>query len=227
MHTIQPQRFRRFSQLQCHSIAQSLTSPLGSQIAKRVNSRRSHRATNHKWLLISRSTAPEGGFTLSEVLVAIILTTTFVAVAMQGMVVAMLLKAKALQVAEANRWVQADIEQVRSQIAINQLPMGTQRVRCHPASADLGFADLIRDNLAGGNVTGIADYSLTPLLTTSQTSRTFQIARTLSIPSTPDNPNAKILGIQYTVTPTTGSSLEQPILHLYTEVIPDAAFQCQ
>ena len=176
--------------------------------------------------MISR-VAPEGGFTLSEVLVAIILTTTFVAVAMQGMVVAMLLKSKALQSAEANRWVQADIEQTRSQITINRLPIGTQRVRCHPTSADLGFADLVRDILAGGNVTGSADYSLPPLLATSQTSRTFQIARTLSIPATPDNPNAKILGIQYTVTPTTGGSLEQPILHLYTEVIPDAAFQCQ
>ena len=108
-----------------------------------------------------------------------------------------------------------------------KLPMGTQRVRCHPASADLGFADLIRDNLAGGNVTGIGDYSLAPLLATSRTSKTFQIARTLSIPTTPDNPNAKILGIQYTVTPTSGGSLEQPILHLYTEVIPDAALQCQ
>jgi Prokaryotic N-terminal methylation motif len=197
MHTIQPQRFRLFSHHQC------------------------------KWWPIARSITQERGFTLSEVLVAILLTTTFVAVAMQGMVVAMLLKSKSLQVAEANRWIQADLEQIRSQIAINQLPMGTQRARCHPASADLGFADSIRDNLAGGNVAGSADYSLPPLLVTSQTSKTFEIARTLSIPATPENSNAKILGIQYTVTPTTGGSLEQPILHLYTEVIPDAAFQCQ
>jgi type II secretory pathway pseudopilin PulG len=170
---------------------------------------------------------PEAGFTLSEVLVAILLTTIFVAVAMQGMVVAMLLKAKALHVSEANRWVQADIEQMRSQIAINQLPMGTQRPRCHPLGIELGFADLVRDILAGGNVTGSADYNLALLSVTSQTGKTFQIARTLSIPATPENPDAKILGIQYTVTPTTGGNLEQPILHLYTEVIPDAAFQCQ
>jgi hypothetical protein len=146
---------------------------------------------------------------------------------MQGMVVAMLLKTKALHISEANRWVQADIEQMRSQIAINQLPMGTQRPRCHPISADLGFADLVRDLLAGGNVVGVADYSLVPLVATSQTGKTFQITRTLSIPATLENPDAKILGIQYTVTPTTGGNLEQPILHLYTEVIPDAAFQCQ
>ncbi len=225
MHTIQPQRFRLFSQFQPRkSTTPRLKSPLGSSILT-PNRAASNRSNPNYWL-IHPSTASESGFTLSEVLVAIILTTTFVAVAMQGMVVAMLLKSKALHVAEANRWIQADLEQIRAQIAIN-LPIGTHRPRCHPASADLGFADLIRDNLAGGNVTGIADYNLTPLLATSQTSKTFQIARTLSIPAATENSNAKILGIQYTVTPTTGGNLEQPILHLYTEVIPDAAFQCQ
>jgi type II secretory pathway pseudopilin PulG len=168
-----------------------------------------------------------GGFTLSEVLVAIILTTTFIAVALQGMVVAMLLKSKTLQVAEANRWVQQDLEQIRSQLAPNILTIDPHRARCYPASSDLGFADLIRDNLAGTNITGITDHNLTNLLKTSQTGKTFQIARTLNIPATPENSYAKILGIKYTVTPTNGSNLEQPILHFYTEVMPDVALQCQ
>jgi type II secretory pathway pseudopilin PulG len=197
MSTIDPQRFQLFSH---------------------------HRS---KWRSIDRSQTTEAGFTLSEVLVAILITTTFVAVAMQGMVVAMLINSKALQAAEANRWVQADLEQMRSQITLNHLPMGTQRARCHPLSADLGFADLVRDNLAGGNVTGVADYSLATLVATSQTGKTFQVARTLSIPATPENTKSKFLGIQYTVTPTNGGNLEQPILHFYTEVMPDAALQCQ
>jgi prepilin-type N-terminal cleavage/methylation domain-containing protein len=180
-----------------------------------------------KCWLISRSQTQARGFTLSEVLVAILITTIFVAVAMQGMVVAMLLKSKALQIAEANRWVQADLEQIRSQITLQQLPLGTNRARCHPATSDLGFADLVRDNLAGANVTGVADYSLANLVATSQTGKTFQIARTLGIPATPENTEAKILGIEYTVTPTHGGNLEQPILHFYTEVMPDAALQCQ
>ena len=180
-----------------------------------------------KWRSIDYAQTQEGGFTLSEVLVAILLTTTFVAVAMQGMVVAMLLKSKALQIAEANRWVQADLEQIRSQINLSQLPLGINRARCHPLSTDLGFADLVRDNLAGGNITGTADYHLTNLVATSQTGKTFQIARTVSIPSTPENTEAKILGIQYTITPSNGGNLEQPILHFYTEVMADAALQCQ
>lgn len=183
--------------------------------------------SQYRWRLTNRCHTPEGGFTLSEVLVAILITTTFVAVAMQGMVVAMLLKSKALQTSEANRWVHADVEQIRSQITPTQLPWSTNQVRCYPADAEAGFADLIRDNLARGNVTGTANYSLAATNQTSQTGKTFQIARTLSIPSTPENAEFKILGIQYTVTPTSGGNLEQPILHFYTEVMPDAALQCQ
>ncbi|AFY95548.1 hypothetical protein Cha6605_4630 [Chamaesiphon minutus PCC 6605] len=169
----------------------------------------------------------EGGFTLSEVIVAILLTTTFVAVALQGMVVAMLLKSRSLQLAEANRWIQADLEQMRSQLTLTQIPLSLHQSRCHPATIDSGFADLVRDNLAGDNITGAADYQLPPLLANSQTGKTFQIARKLRIPSSPENSKAKLLGIQYTVTPTSGASLERSILHFYTEVIPDAAFQCQ
>jgi Tfp pilus assembly protein FimT len=179
-----------------------------------------------EWLT-NRSQPQEAGFTLSEVLVAILLVTTFVAVAMQGLVVAMLLKSKALQIAEANRWVQADLEQIRSQIALSQLPLIPNQLRCHPTSIDAGFADLIRDNLAKGDVTGADDYSLIPLVETSQMGKTFQIARTVSIPPTPENTQAKILGIQYIVTPSNGITLQQPILHFYTEVMPDAALYCQ
>jgi hypothetical protein len=171
--------------------------------------------------------AQTGGFTLSEVLLAILLTTIFVAVALQGMVVAMLLKSKALHMAEADRWVQADLEQIRSQLTVTQLPFAPNRLRCHPTSIDLGFADLVRDRLARGNVTGTADYPLATLVATSRTGKTFQIARTVSIPITPENPDAKILGIQYTVTPTNRGSLEPPIFHIYTEVMADAALQCQ
>jgi hypothetical protein len=176
---------------------------------------------------INRLRVVEAGFTLSEVILAILITTLFVAVGLQGMVVAMLLKSKALHLAEASRWVQADIEQSRSQLTLAQMPISTNRARCRPASADLGFADLVRDNLAGGNVTGIANYQLAAVVATSQTGKTFQIDRIASIPITPENTQAKILGIEYTVTPRNGGSLEEPILHIYTEVIPDAAFQCQ
>lgn len=180
-----------------------------------------------KCRFINLSQTAEQGFTLSEVLIAILLATIFVAVALQGLVVAMLLKSKSFQVAEANRWVQADLEQIRSQITLSQLPISPNRSRCHPVNIDEGFADLIRDNLAKGNVTGAANYHLPPIVATSKMGKTFQIARTLSIPATPENTQAKILGIQYTISPNQGGTLGQSILHVYTEVMPDAALQCQ
>ncbi len=202
----------------CQFLMHTLHQPQRSQLS----------APSHStWLRDRHAKTLEGGFTLSEVLVAILITTIFVAVALQGMVVAILLKSKALHLAEANRWVQADLEQIRSQVTLSQLPFGANSARCHPTSADAGFADLVRDSLAGGNVTGTADYSLASALQTSQTGKTFQIARTLSIPLAPENAAAKILGIEYTITPMTGVNLEQPILHFYTEVLPDAALQCQ
>lgn len=205
MHTNQPQRYSIlwYSQWQRRSIP------------------------NNRDAATQCSQAQTGGFTLSEVLLAILITTIFVAVAMQGMVVAMLLKSKALHMAEADRWVQADLEQIRSQLTVSQLPFAVNRLRCHPNSSDLGFADLVRDTLAGGNVTGTTDHTLVTLVATSRTGKTFQIARTLNIPIAPENPDAKILGIQYTVTPTVGGNLAQPISHIYTEVMADAALGCQ
>lgn len=176
---------------------------------------------------IHRRSTAQAGFTLTEVLVAILLTTTFVAVALQGMVVAMLLKSKALQVAEATRWVQMDLESIRSKTTLTQLPLAGNKSRCYPISTDLGFADIIRDHLAGSDITGIVDYPLPTYDETSKTGKTFQINRIVSIPQTTENADGKMLGIQYVIVPTNGTTVEQPILHFYTEVMADAALQCQ
>jgi hypothetical protein len=180
-----------------------------------------------KCVPIAPSQAAEAGFTMSEVLVAILLTTTFVAVALEGMVVAILLKSKALQIAEADRWVQTDIESIRAQITLSQFPLGDNSSKCHPASIDRGFAAAIGDNLAGGSMGGSIDRTLPPLTATSKTGKKFQIVRTISIPNTAENTQFKILGIQYLVIPTMGTNLEQPIFQSYTEVMPNAALQCQ
>ncbi len=58
---------------------------------------------------------PEQGFTLVEVLVAILITTIFVSIAMQSMVIAAVFKARARQFSEATTWIQEDLENVRFQ----------------------------------------------------------------------------------------------------------------
>ncbi len=57
------------------------------------------------------------GFTLVEVLVAILLTTIFVAVAMQAVVLATVFKVRARKIAEATVWIQEDLEKVKNEAA--------------------------------------------------------------------------------------------------------------
>lgn len=57
----------------------------------------------------------EQGFTLVEVLVAILIATIFITVAMQMMVIASVFKVKAQENTEATTWIQEDLETVRYQ----------------------------------------------------------------------------------------------------------------
>lgn len=59
----------------------------------------------------------EQGFTLIEVLVAILLTTLFVAVAMQAIVSAAVFKVRAQEFSEATNWIREDLETVKSNAA--------------------------------------------------------------------------------------------------------------
>lgn len=60
---------------------------------------------------------PNQGFTLVEVLVAILITTLFVSVAMQSMVIAAIFKARAQEFSEATTWIQEDLENIKYQAA--------------------------------------------------------------------------------------------------------------
>ncbi len=53
------------------------------------------------------------GFTLVEVLVAILITTLFVGVAMQSIVIAVIFKARAQESVKATTWIQEDLEGVK------------------------------------------------------------------------------------------------------------------
>ena len=64
----------------------------------------------------------EQGFTLAEVLIAIIITTLFVGVTMQGMVIAVLFRVKAQEYTEATSWIQEDLEDVKYKADNFQFP---------------------------------------------------------------------------------------------------------
>ncbi|HEY9781686.1 MAG TPA: prepilin-type N-terminal cleavage/methylation domain-containing protein [Leptolyngbyaceae cyanobacterium] len=58
------------------------------------------------------------GFTLVEVLVAILITTIFISVAMQAIVIAAVFKVRARQYSEATNWIQEDLESVRQRTSV-------------------------------------------------------------------------------------------------------------
>jgi prepilin-type N-terminal cleavage/methylation domain-containing protein len=68
-------------------------------------------------MLKPKSSKQEQGFTLIEVLVAILIATIFVTVSMQMMVIAAMFKARAQENAEATNWIQEDLENLRYQAA--------------------------------------------------------------------------------------------------------------
>lgn len=67
----------------------------------------------------------EQGFTLIEVLVAILIATIFITVAMQMIVIATVFKAKAQENSEATTWIQEDLENVRYEAGKLQFPLRT------------------------------------------------------------------------------------------------------
>lgn len=163
----------------------------------------------------------EQGFTLTEVLVAILITTVFVATAMQAVVIAAVMRVKAKEYSEASAWIQENLEDVRYQASQYQ-----NTARCSPASPgpNNGYADGLRDKISNIDPE-TTDNEVLPESNTISTTKTGSTGKTYTLQrvTTPSNVSPyNTLQISYTVLPASGSS----IADLYTEVIPDAAFKC-
>jgi type II secretory pathway component PulJ len=79
-----------------------------------------------------KSSNSEQGLTLVEVLLAVVISTIFITVAMQMMAVAAIFKARAQQNAEATTWIQEDLETVRFEAS----QIGLKNVESMKSSAD-------------------------------------------------------------------------------------------
>lgn len=151
------------------------------------------------------------GFTLIEVLVAILVSSAFIGVVMQLMVSAIALKVTARQRSEIINWIQEDLEAVRYQAGI----VPQDNTKCNsPSPYTNGYAAALQTVIGGANPT---------LPTRTFYNRPFQMTRVSSY-TTSSNPN-KILNLDYEVTPVVTSPNFTPI-KLRAEVMPDAAFKC-
>lgn len=162
---------------------------------------------NENERLITPLPNTEKGFTIIDVIVGMLIASVFLVVSMQAMVFATYSRVKAQQSSEGLLLIQQDLEEVKFKAAT--LPANP--AKCNPSDADNGYAKYLQDNLTA--------------ITNPKSVKVFQynLTRIPSFESAFSATPYNVLKLNYTVTPVGASS---SVATLYTEVIPDAAFQC-
>lgn len=146
------------------------------------------------------------GFTLVEVMVSIILLTAFMSATMTALATASLVKVRANGSTIATNWIEEDLEEVRLQAALTPFNAG----QCNATSSSAGFANALQLALpavARGGTQTIA-------------SKTYTLTRQAIVAATAP---FEVLQLTYTVTE---SGNRSALTTMYTEVIPNAAFEC-
>jgi prepilin-type N-terminal cleavage/methylation domain-containing protein len=166
----------------------------------------------------SNARAQQSGFTLVEVLVALLVSSIFVAITMQSIVTAALLRAKAEQFDETVNWIQEDLELVikrAGQYESDTFPSPFSS-RCNAVNvADALPAGFISDTAGlGGAVVTVG--------TKSFGGKSFELKRTADY-ATSSDPRV-LLKIFYEVIPVEGGSA---IATTTTEVLPYAVLRCR
>lgn len=193
------------------------------------------------------------GFTLVEVLVSILIATVFTATALQAMVIATISKARARQYAEATTWIQQNLENTKSQATITNLAHEnddastatvnekTQRCGTSATSSSVsnGYAAALQARLSGLNTAKsatIESKTYTALANTTDEpnprpvggAKLWLLRNATNTTTAPYN----VLEVSYAVvrdvngSPPASPATSDTVASLYTEVIPDAAFQC-
>ena len=150
----------------------------------------------------------EQGFSMLDVLAAVLVTMGFTLGALQMMVLATFFSIQAKVTEEADLWVQQDLESVF--LAASNLAQDNSR--CLASTYSNGYAQQLSNNLSSP-----VDREIS--------AKTYRLERTY------DSANSvaphKVLRINYQVRQWDGSALVgDPIVKQYVEVIPDAALQC-
>ncbi len=156
------------------------------------------------------------GFTLIEVLVAMIVAAVFVSMTMQAMVTSAAFRVVATQYDEAVSWIQEDLEMVVNQATQYEVSTQPYSSRC--------LATLSSDGLAAGflndSVAGLGGISTT-IGPRALGGKYYTLTRTANYASSSDP--FRLLNVTYEVT---AQGERKPIAIVNTEVIPHAVFKC-
>lgn len=166
----------------------------------------------------SRIRTQAAGFTLTEVIVALMVSSIFVAITMQSIVTAAFFRARAEQFDEAVNWIQEDLESVikrAGQYESDTFPLPYSS-RCNAVNvADALPAGFISDAVGlGGAVVTVG--------TKSFGGKSFELKRTADYASSSD-PRV-LLKVFYEVIPVEGGGA---IATTTTEVLPYAVLKCR
>ena len=165
------------------------------------------------YLLRPTLVSPDQGFSLVEVMISMMVTSIFVAVTMQTILVAAIFRNRGSQYDQAVTWIQEDFEQVVNQATQFEVMAVPESVRCNAVDPE--------DGLAAGFLAEIDGLSLT------DGSRTLG-GEVFTLNRTGDYENSvdpyKLLQLSYTVTPQGGG---EAIASLSTEVLLTAALKCK
>jgi Tfp pilus assembly protein PilE len=188
---------------------------------------------------LKRSTAQ--GFTMVEVVVAILLTLIFTAISMQAIVMGTAVKVHGDEIASATSWIQEDLEGITNTANTGiEYDSSTTKYSTNPASTQCasptsttGYASIL---LAKTSVNGDVISSTAAITKTSATgNRSYSLVRTATVKPDPNPPTPpavsdwrfNVVQIDYQVYRGTGTS--SPILQtpFHAEVIPGASFYCR
>ncbi|GAB4234786.1 MAG: hypothetical protein Kow0049_18900 [Stanieria sp.] len=173
-------------------------------------------------LLIIKNLKTEQGFTMLEILVAILIALGFVAVSLQGMVVATAFRVKAQEKQIANQLIQEDVENINAIAAI--LPPNP--AKCWATNYDNGYAKYLWDSYTSAAYSSYSyvEFPERRLLNDTQGKRLR--LRRIDQNGTSLAPH-QALRILYEVQEWDGTSfIGNVIAKHYIEVIPNAALSC-
>lgn len=164
-------------------------------------------------LLESVRRSAQQGFTMFEVLIALMISFLFLTGTLNAMVMATVMRVRAERQAQAGYWIKEDLEQVRA-LAANFNPTTNNGCSDSTVGAKFSAASTANSGLANtGN----------PATTTS--TKTI-LGRNASL-SRIANGSGNVLQLTYTVTNTEITDPQKKVLAtLYTEVLPAAALSC-
>jgi prepilin-type N-terminal cleavage/methylation domain-containing protein len=168
--------------------------------------------------------AQQKGFTLLELLVALLAVTLFVAFSLEGMVLASLAQIRAREKGEASLIIQRNLEEIREVATTYGITPPLDSTELEARCSGTG-GDAEDEGLAAGlyAVINNPDTNLDvedPVELKSST-RSYPFQRTITL----TNDNKNVLQIEYEITDPKNSEIP-PLAQLYTEVVPDVALQC-